>query len=109
MGSGKQYMPVVALEDVVGAILFALENPKLEGPVNIVCPEVVTNGKFSQGVAHRLKQKVWLRIPAWVLKALGEQGKLMLASCRAVPQVLLDNQYIFKKPTLTQILRQIKL
>lgn len=105
MGSGMQYMALVDIEDVVRAILFALENPKVLGPINVVCPEAITNENFSKRFAHALKKKVWIRIPAWLLSSLGEQGKLMLCSCRAVPQALLDAGFEFSKPTITKILR----
>jgi len=104
MGSGKQYMALVALEDVVRAILFALEKP-LAGPVNVVMPEPITNEDFSKRFARALKKKVWIRVPAWVLKALGEQGKLVLSSCRAVPRALLELGFEFSKPTIKDVLQ----
>jgi uncharacterized protein (TIGR01777 family) len=100
IGSQEQFMALVDIKDVVRAIIFALENPKIAGPINVVCPKSITNADFSQFLAHALKSKIRFHIPAWIIKALGEQGELMLASCRAKPQALLDAGFSFSMPYL---------
>src|SRR5208282_700631 len=53
LGSGRQWMSWVSLEDAVAAILFALETRSLAGPVNVVAPNAVTNAEFTQALARR--------------------------------------------------------
>lgn len=105
IGSGEQYMAVVALEDVVGAIIFALENPTVSGPINVVCPQAINNEKFTDLLAQVFEKKAWLRVPTWVLRSLGEQGGMMLASNKVKPKVLLDEGYDFKFPRVKGILK----
>ncbi|MBE0537020.1 MAG: TIGR01777 family protein [Phycisphaerae bacterium] len=98
LGSGRQYMPWVALADAVGAILFALDNGRLKGPVNVVSPTQVTNAEFSRTLARTMGRKCFLRVPAFVLKAVFGQlaRELLLSSTCVVPRKLMDAGYAFK-------------
>ena len=102
LGSGRQYMPWVALADAVGAILFALDYGRLKGPVNVVSPNTMTNKEFSRTLAHALGRKCFLRVPAIVLKAVFGQvaREVFLSSTRAVPRKLMDAGFEFQYPDL---------
>ena len=98
LGSGKQWMSWIAVQDVTRAILFLLNTP-VEGPVNLVAPNSVTNREFTQVLASALRRPAFLPMPEYVLKILlGREmaSELLLASTRAVPRKLQDSGYAFR-------------
>lgn len=108
LGSGNQYMSWVSIHDVVGVMRFAMETPALEGPVNVVSPNPVTNRTFTKTLGRILGRPTILPAPAFALRlALGEMAdELLLASIRVEPRKLLDKGYPFRRPTLEGALRQ---
>src|SRR5256714_4559219 len=75
VGSGKQYMSWIALDDAVGAIEHALTDENLSGPVNVVAPQPVTNAEFTKTLGHVLGRPTLLPVPAFGLRlALGEMA-----------------------------------
>jgi hypothetical protein len=104
MGKGTQYVPWIALEDVMAAMVFALEKEELKGPVNFVSPNPVSQETFSKTIAEALQKPLFLRVPEWALKLLlGEMAEEMfLASTRAIPQKLTDSGYSFVCPELAK-------
>jgi uncharacterized protein (TIGR01777 family) len=107
LGSGQQYMPLVDLDDVVAAIIFALNDESIAGPINVVAPEAATNQDFTRMLALKLKRPALLRVPAWGLKLMGEQGAMALSSARVVPKFLLDHGFRFSSLNLIEILNKI--
>jgi uncharacterized protein (TIGR01777 family) len=97
IGSGKQWMSWIALDDVIGAILFALENSALAGPVNLVAPNPVTNAEFTRALGLALHRPTMFPMPAPVVKLLfGEMGEsLLLSGQRVVPAKLQASGYKF--------------
>lgn len=108
LGSGKQYMSWVAIEDVVSAFSFFLENKSISGPVNLVSPNPVTNAIFTKNLANALKRPSFFHVPAWALKLfLGEMAdELLLSSQRVVPKKLLNAGFKFKHDLLDRYLKQ---
>ncbi|HUR36329.1 MAG TPA: TIGR01777 family oxidoreductase [Terriglobales bacterium] len=108
LGSGEQYFPWVALEDVVGIIRFALTKAALEGPINVAAPEAVTNAEFTKTLAKVLRRPAIIPVPAFVLKLL--PGKMaqeaILASAKVVPAKLLSAGFAFQYPELENALRK---
>lgn len=107
LGSGRQYMSWVALEDAIGAIRYALSNGDLEGPVNVCSPNPVTNREFTRVLGRVLGRPTLLRVPRPALQlALGRElsGEL-LGSQRVVPARLLETGYRFRHPELDEALR----
>ncbi len=102
IGSGKQYMPWVSIEDVIQAIGFVIANEKISGPVNLAAPNPVTNYQFSKSLGKILSRPVLFKIPAFVLRGvLGEMADaLLLSSSRVIPQKLIDNGYSFIHPNI---------
>ena len=88
IGSGKQWMSWIALDDVVGAIKFALTNETLSGPVNFVAPNPVTNSEFTKTLGKALSRPTLFPIPAFGVRlAFGEMADaLLLSSQRVEPQ-----------------------
>ncbi len=98
LGSGKQYMSWVMLEDVIGAIDLIINNNDINGPVNIVAPKPVTNEQFTKELGKAFGRPTIFSVPAFVLNTLVPDmaKEIILSSTRAVPQKLLDNGYKFQ-------------
>ena len=111
MGSGKQYMPWITLDDVLSVVDYILQNKQITGPVNVVAPQSVTNADFTKTLARVLGRPHFLPIPGMLIKAvLGEMGdELLLSSTRAIPAVLIDHGYPFIHPLLKPALESILL
>jgi uncharacterized protein (TIGR01777 family) len=106
LGNGSQYMPWIALEDEVGAIVHVLTHDDVSGPVNLTGPEPVTNAEFTRAVGRALHRPAPWWVPGIALKAvLGQAGEEMaLFGQRAVPAVLERSGYEFRHRTLDSAL-----
>ena len=109
LGSGTQYFSWIALDDVLGVIHHALTTRDLQGPVNTVSPNPVTNREFSTILARALSRPCLLPAPAFALRlALGEMAdEALLSSERVIPSKLLAIGYTFRFPTLEAALRHL--
>ncbi|MDT7610219.1 MAG: uncharacterized protein QOC83_5982 [Pseudonocardiales bacterium] len=106
IGTGRQYLPWISLDDEVGAIAFLLEHTEVRGPVNLVGPEPVTNAQFTEALGRTLGRPTPFPVPAVALKAvMGEAAdELVLTGPRAVPAVLENNGYQFRHATVIEAL-----
>jgi uncharacterized protein len=106
IGSGKQWMSWIALEDVVGALKFVLANETLSGPVNFVAPNPVTNAEFTNTLGKALSRPTLFPIPAFGVRLLfGEMADaLLLSSQRVEPQRLKATGYEFQYSQLQTVL-----
>ena len=101
LGSGRQWMSTVHVEDVAGIIVWALNNQALSGPVNAVMPEPVRNSEFTKELARCVSRPAILAAPAFALRlSLGQLSHLMLDSNRVAPKVCLEKGYRHQFPTL---------
>ena len=109
IGPGRQWMSWVALEDVVGIVVFALEANLLSGPVNAVSPNPVRNSEFSSTLGRVLHRPAIFPTPAFGLRlALGEMADaLLLASQRVSPQKLQNLGYRFLYTDLEKALTAV--
>jgi len=107
VGSGKQYWSWVALDDVIGAMIFALQNDSLRGPVNVVAPSPVRNEEFVRELGRALHRPTIFPLPELAVRALlGEMGQeLLLTSARAMPAKLRAAGYTFPYTVLEDALR----
>ncbi|NUO79553.1 TIGR01777 family protein [candidate division KSB1 bacterium] len=107
IGSGKQYWSWIALEDVIGALQFAVLTESLRGPVNLVAPQAVTNSEFTKTLGRVLSRPTIFPLPAFAARlVLGEMADdLLLASARIAPAKLVTNGYSFKHGELEGALR----
>jgi uncharacterized protein len=106
LGSGEQYMSWIALEDIVGLILFILQKDSISGPINAVAPNPVTNKEFTQALGKALNRPTILPVPAFLLRLiLGQEmaDEMLLVSTRAIPEKALSAGYVFKHAKLEQI------
>ncbi len=108
LGSGKQWMSWVALEDAAGMILYALGEEKLRGAANAVAPEPVRNEEFTRTLGKVLRRPALFPAPGFALRlALGEMAEaLLLASQRAMPARLSELGYRYRQADLEQALRK---
>ncbi len=102
IGSGRQYMSWVGLDDVIDALVACVTNPALSGPVNVVAPHPVTNHEFTKTLGRVLHRPTILPMPAFAARlALGQMAdELLLSSQRVKPKRLEQAGYQFKYPTL---------
>lgn len=109
VGSGKQYMSWIALDDVIGAIYHALRTEDLAGPVNTVAPHPVMNGEFTGTLGRVLDRPTVFSVPAFAARlAFGEMADaLLLSSARVEPTRLLTTNYRFLYPELEAALRYL--
>jgi uncharacterized protein (TIGR01777 family) len=107
LGSGRQWLSWISLDDIAGAYLHALTHDELEGPVNAVAPDPVTNAEFTRILARVLGRPAFLHVPAIAPKlVLGELAdELLFTSLRARPARLLETGYPFEFPDLETTLR----
>ena len=109
VGRGDQYFSWVSIKDVVKSLEFCIKTPKLNGPVNIVAPNPVTNEVFSKALAKSLNRPAIFPMPALMAKlAFGEMAtELLLSGQKVYPQKLMDNGYEFAYPELDSALNSI--
>ncbi len=109
LGSGRQYMSWISLDDAVGAVQHALTNDSLAGPVNAVAPDSITNAEFTKTLGAVLHRPTIFPAPEFVLRILlGEMGEeLLLCSQRVEPARLLASGYKFKHPELKAALEEM--
>lgn len=107
LGDGRQFQSWISLDDLVGAIHHALFTPALDGPVNAVTPEPVSNTEFTRTLGRVLRRPTPFAVPAWVVRlALGAMGEeLFLASARVLPAKLERTGFPFLHPGLEEALR----
>lgn len=108
LGSGRQPFPWVHVDDAVGAILFAVDDAKLTGPVNVTAPEAATNAAFTKALGRALHRPAFLPAPGFVLRlALGEMSSMLLGGQKAAPKKLLAHGYRFRHPNLDGALAEL--
>jgi uncharacterized protein (TIGR01777 family) len=94
LGSGRQWMSCVHVDDVAGMILWAMENPVLHGPINAVMPEPCTNREFTRALSRAVHRPAIWPNPAILLRLfMGRFASLLLDSSRVAPEVALQNRY----------------
>lgn len=106
VGTGKQYMSWVALEDLVSIVQFCVDNQTLQGAVNALSPNPVTNQEFTRALGKILRKPTPIPIPRVGVNLLfGQMGRdLLLASARAHPKKLLDAGFQFQYPRIEDAL-----
>ena len=107
LGSGRQFVSWIALDDLLAVIYCALMDDSMHGPYNAVSPQPVRNAQFTKSLGKVLKRPTIFPAPAPLLRiALGEfADKALLASTRAIPKRLLDSGFTFQWPQLVDALK----
>ena len=109
LGSGKQWMSWINLEDVVAIVRFAIENGAVRAALNVVAPQPVQNSDFTKALAQTLHRPALFPAPAFALRlALGEMADaLLLSSQHVAPQKLQQLGYSFLHSDLPSALRAV--
>ncbi len=109
IGSGKQWMSWIALDDVIGALTYAINNDSLEGPVNFVAPNPVRNADFTSELGKALSRLTFFPIPEFAVRlAFGEMADaLLLSSQRVKPERLQSTDFKFQFPELGPALKHV--
>jgi uncharacterized protein (TIGR01777 family) len=109
IGSGRQWMSWIALDDLVRLIVHAVATPGLDGPVNAVAPTPVTNRAFAQALGRALGRPALLAAPTWPLRAaLGDfADELLLGGQRVVPTRAVGSGFRFQHAEIGSALAQI--
>jgi uncharacterized protein (TIGR01777 family) len=110
LGSGKQWMPWIHIEDEIGLILFLIQNAAAQESFNATAPNPVTMDEFCKVLGKVLNRPSWAPVPASALTLLlGEMADMVLAGQRALPKAAEKLGYSFKHPTITEALQSLGL
>lgn len=106
LGSGRQWMPWISLEDEARAIEWVLTHEELRGPINVASPNPVSNVQFTKALGRQLRRPTLFPLPRPVLRLMfGQLGdELLLFSQRVVPAKLLDSGFTFQYPGIDEAL-----
>jgi uncharacterized protein (TIGR01777 family) len=104
LGSGKQWMSWVTIDDEVGAILHAIATPSVSGPMNVTAPNPVRNAEFTRALAGAVRRPALVPVPKFALNLVlgGELAGELLGSQRVLPEVLTSSGYRFAHPTIDE-------
>ena len=110
LGSGKQWMPWIHVEDEVGLIQFLIGKENAAGAFNATAPNPVTMEEFCSALASVLNRPSWAPVPASVLTLLlGEMAEMLLTGQRAVPKAAQDLGYSFRYSNVLEALKSLRL
>ncbi|WP_339772984.1 TIGR01777 family oxidoreductase [uncultured Paraglaciecola sp.] len=110
MGTGRQYMSWIHLEDMIDGLIHLIEHTECRGVFNFTAPTPVTNAEFSQTLASVLHRPCFLPMPAFVLRLImGDAADLLLHGQRVVPKRLQESGYQFHYPELAHALECLRL
>ncbi len=108
LGSGRQWMSWVHIDDVVALLVELLDDDGYRGPVNVVSPEPVREAELAASLGAALGRRSWLRVPAVAIRfAMGEASILALGSRRIVPARALERGHAFRWTNLRAALADV--
>jgi uncharacterized protein len=106
IGGGKQYMPWIHRDDLIGMYLAALDSPGFAGPINASAPAPATNRDFSKALGKALHRPAAAPVPGFTIKLMyGEMSQIVLTGVRMVPGRATELGYEFTHPDLDEALR----
>ena len=105
VAGGRQYLPWIHIDDLVGIYVAAVDDPAWSGPVNATAPEPVTNAVFSKALGRALHRPAFAPVPALAIRALyGSMAEIVTEGQRAIPRRPLELGYTFTHPVLGEAL-----
>ena len=104
VGSGRQGMSWISLDDLLGAVLHVIGTPSLAGAINAVAPHPVTQREFAKAMGRAMRRPAFAPLPAFVVKLMfGEMGReLLLSGQFAVPSALIASGFRFDSPRIAE-------
>lgn len=110
LGSGKQWMSWIHIQDWIAIVIKMITDESLQGAYNATAPQPVTNNEFTQALAKRLNRIAVIPLPTWFLTVLlGEMAGLLLCSQRVLPIKLQELNFVFKYRELPSALNALDL
>ncbi|MCZ8515918.1 TIGR01777 family oxidoreductase [Paenibacillus filicis] len=101
IGTGRQILSWIHIDDMIRLIDFCVEKDELEGPVNATAPQAVTNDEFGRTLANVMGKPYSFPVPAFVMKLMfGELASLLLEGQRVLPNVAISHGFHFHYPIL---------
>src|SRR5690606_26157431 len=109
VGSGRQYMSWITVDDWVALVEWAIDTPAIAGALNASAPSPVTNAEFSAAIGRALRRPSWLRAPAFALRAmLGEMAEaLLLRGQRVIPARAIAHGFVFRHASIDEALAHV--
>lgn len=109
LGSGRQYVPWIHVDDMAAMYLKAIEDPNMQGAYNAAAPEEATNKVLIKKIARQLKKHLWFpRVPAFMLKVMfGQMSSLILKGSRVSSEKIIKQGFKFKFETLESALKDL--
>lgn len=108
IGTGKQWFSWIHRDDVVNLILFALQNPQVEGVLNATAPNPVRMNELCETLGSVLQRPSWLPVPSFALELLlGDGAKVVLEGQKVLPKQTLASGFQYQYPTLKLALEEI--
>ncbi|MEF3302472.1 TIGR01777 family oxidoreductase [Paenibacillus sp. GYB003] len=108
VGSGRQWLSWIHIDDIVRLIRHCLERPDVRGPVNATAPHPVTSSDFARALGRALRRPSLFPAPAFALRlALGEMADMLLTGQNVVPAKAVEHGFAFRHPTVDEALKAI--
>jgi len=110
IGKGDQYWSWISIDDAVGAMLHALDNEVVSGPINLTGPTPLTNAAYTKALGKALGRPTPFPTPTpalWVRLGRETTEEMLMTSLRVLPQKLLDTGYVFRHETMAEALEEL--
>jgi uncharacterized protein len=108
LGSGKQFVPWIHIQDEVRAILYLIENPECSGIYNLIAPTPITNQELGRILGKAMGRPYWFPIPVFALKlVLGQMSTLVLDGQQVFPKRLIESGFKFTYPEIQSALEAL--
>jgi uncharacterized protein len=108
IGDGRHVISWIHADDVVGLILFCLDNPEAKGPINAVAPNAVTNEELAKSIGKTMHRPSWFRVPETLIRVgMGEAADFITTGQRVIPHRATELGYEFRWPNLDPALASI--
>lgn len=109
IGSGKQMISWIDIEDQIQAIDFCIKTEAIHGPINLTAPDPVTNREFTKALGKVLNRPTIFPMPEFVAQTLfGEMAdEMLLSGAKVLPEKLLKHGFTFQYPTIDESLKHL--
>ncbi|VEF46868.1 NAD dependent epimerase/dehydratase family protein [Bacillus freudenreichii] len=108
IGTGRQWVSWIHVEDAANMIKFAIDTPSIEGPLNVAAPTPVRMKEFGKVLGNALGKPHWLPVPEAALKViLGEMSSMLIRGQRVIPEEAVANHYEYLFPELERALKDV--
>ncbi|XP_020286225.1 epimerase family protein SDR39U1 isoform X2 [Pseudomyrmex gracilis] len=109
IGTGNQYMPWIHIDDLVNMFMFTLKNKDVQGVLNGVAPQLVTNMEFTKTFAAAMRRPAFIPLPSFVLQILfsDERAKIMLEGQKVKPKRVTELGFKYQYPDIKSACKQL--